>query len=255
MARYSTRPPLGTPLNPAHPLNRGLVVYWPMAEGAGGKTMDLSGNGNHGHLTNIVQGPTSGWTGGNFGGAMSFDGVNDAINAEGFVHKASAFSVSFWILGLSRSNYNQTINIGGAWGSFVFHTDSGGAIFVGTDQTLRFATSELPSNTFVLNKWQHFIYTHNGTTGEFYKDGVRRAGPKAQNITAAGNGFNIQQVVGSNRVHGSISEVRIYNRALSASEVRQLYTDPFCMYEQQSLPRWFVPGGVVSRAGSFFFGR
>ncbi len=49
----------------------GLVAYWPLDEGTGTTTVDASGTGNEGTLKLPV------WDSGKFGGALSFDGVDD----------------------------------------------------------------------------------------------------------------------------------------------------------------------------------
>jgi len=255
--KFFTKPPLGTPLNPAHPLNRGLVGYWPFAEGAGGKTMDLSGKGNNGTLTNMVQGPTSGWTGGNFGGAMRFDGTNDFVAFTAPDISSSSFSISSWISTRDQSSR--------AWFSIgnqsIFNKIIHLAYVSGTSLRFGFYGDD-NSFTYTLtnNKRYHAVFTYNNSTNEriLYVNGVHVG-------TGSGNAFTGTTVgrIGSwinspnNYLYwnGSIDEVRVHNRALSASEVQQLYTDPFCMYEQKSIFRWFKPGGVVARAGSFFFGR
>ena len=64
----------GLILDPAHPLARGLVGWWPLNEGAGAGANDVSLNRNSGLFANIVQGSTSGWVGGVGGHAVQFDG-------------------------------------------------------------------------------------------------------------------------------------------------------------------------------------
>jgi hypothetical protein len=57
-------------------LEPGLVGYWKLDEGIGTTAYDSSGNGNDGTLVN---GPT--WVDGRFGKALSFDGVDNMVNA------------------------------------------------------------------------------------------------------------------------------------------------------------------------------
>ena len=53
----------------------GLVAAYSFDQGSGTVLTDLSGSGNHG----AISGPT--WTGaGKYGGALTFDGVNDIVN-------------------------------------------------------------------------------------------------------------------------------------------------------------------------------
>ena len=63
------KPTRGILPNKSCPLSRGLVGYWPMLEGTGGKISDLSNNGNIGELTG-----TALWSSGLFGGCVDYDG-------------------------------------------------------------------------------------------------------------------------------------------------------------------------------------
>ena len=73
-----------------------LTGLWQLGEGAGGTTYDLSGNGNHGTLTNGAS-----WTtGGRVGAALDFDGVNDYVaipDPSGFYGGYHAMTWNFWL--------------------------------------------------------------------------------------------------------------------------------------------------------------
>lgn len=102
--------------------------------------------------------------------------------------------------------------------------------------TVSFTASYSPGT-----EWHHYAITHDGTRGTnatLYIDGVART------ITVSGNGapdwFNDLQewgeatgetlTIGENPQHsgagfnGTIDEVRVYNRSLSASEIYQIYS-------------------------------
>jgi len=275
--KYFTQPPLGTPLNFAHPLNRELVGYWPMGEGAGIRAQDLSGKGNHGTLTNMVQGSTSGWTGGKFGRAMRFDGVDDYLVIPdtpslsfGDGVNDRPFSISMWLKADSfNANYQWLFNKRGnlsnseyqlvltPTGQLYMNLFSGG---VGT------VYMEVISVQVIrLNTWHNIVYTYDGSKTnagqQFYIDGV------LSTKTGVNGGVYVAMQDGTVNLHigirawdygtnakfvGVMEQVRLYNRNLSALEARQLYTDPFCMYEQKNNFRWF---STFDRKGSFFFSR
>jgi len=264
--KFFTKPPLGTPLNPAHPLNRGLIGYWPFAEGAGGKTMDLSGKGNHGTLTNMVQGPTSGWTGGKFGGAMRFDGVNDYVGAGVVAALAGAVTatLSIWMfksVAATNVRHGQYLNPY----RFAVSWETNGKCYIQAEN----GSNSYPNFTQEQTGWHHLVFSYNGALSGLSRltvlwDGNLQtltaggASPAASLASAANQPefrFGMDNSGGNRFGVGSVSEARLYNRALTIDEAKQLYTDPFCMYEQKSIFRWFMPGGVVARAGSFFFGR
>jgi len=264
MAKYFTKPPIGTPLNKAHPLNRGLVGYWSFGEGAGGKTQDLSGNGNHGTLTGIVQGETSGWAGGKFGRALNFDGVNDYVDVGAFdvIDNASQATLSFWGY---RSSTSKTISVakyGGstAWFELALRND-GAIVFIAANSDVTYKYQNDINNTHNTIGWHYYTMVFDGSLSgnariAGYIDGVALGSLATNGVlpsTLASTGNLAIGLVGNSVFsEGSIDEVRIYNRALSADEVRQLYTDPFCMFEQESKYRWYVPSGGQVANGNFF---
>ncbi len=153
------------------------------------------------------------------GGAMSFPTVQPALEA---------FSVEFWIRPLSHSDWNQNIAAAGAWGQFVFHTTDAGAIYAGTDLRTRFTPDEIPAGTLRLYEWQHFTYVYDGTVGRLYRNG-ELLGEKPQNPPAPWTGFRLGSTAGDT-MHGSIDELRIYDRALTADEVSFHYNGGYGRY-------------------------
>lgn len=256
--KFFTKPPLGTPLNPAHPLNRGLVLYMPFSEGAGSKTQDLSGRGNHGTL---IASPK--WVGGKFGGSLSFNGVNTYVsitNSVSFNFGTDGFAVSFWgnaNIAPSRAYFAVgKLQNSGPWDNFNFGiTANGFASF--TWRTGGTSYSATGATDLTDGIWHHFLGVRNSSGIHLYVDGFFIASNTNAN-TQLNEDHTEGLTIGRERTGtgdeswiGEISEVRIYNRALSAQEVQQLYTDPFCMYESKSLFRWF--SGIMK--GSFFFRR
>lgn len=110
---------LGNMLDFSHPLNRGLVAYYPMNEGNGDKIQDLSMNGNHGTLTNMDFPPiqNSGWTPGRKGVGLAFDGSNDYVTTPIMNGFANGITLGVWVkntkTNLTSLKY-QAESIGGA---------------------------------------------------------------------------------------------------------------------------------------------
>lgn len=124
---------LGT-CDPLGTLSNGLVGYWKMDEGSGITTVDSSGNGNDGILTN---GPT--WIQGKLDRAISFDGVDDYMNSNLDVswNNTNSLSISFWIkpnntsdtagiLGKIYPDWEWAFYQSGAAVSLVYWNESGG---------------------------------------------------------------------------------------------------------------------------------
>jgi len=84
---------IGRPQN-----NLGLVGYWDFDIGKNGITAyDRSGQGNHGTLTNMEA--TTDWVDGKVGQALSFDGVNDYVNAgnDSSLNISDKATISAWV--------------------------------------------------------------------------------------------------------------------------------------------------------------
>ncbi len=216
-------------VSPTYSLTSGLVGYWTFD----GKNMinnvaDSSGQGNTGYLQNFTS-TSSAVVRGKVGQALQFNGAlsGNAVNIPNLTWTPTSFSASWWTYPqVALGSYPQFIEAVNGWGAFVCHMTNDvptGDMYCGTDISTRFNTTDLPAGTATLNKWQHFVYTYNGTQGRFYKNGVLIAGPKTQTAPTAWGGLNIGGINTAYSLHGSLDDVRIYNRALSASEVQQLY--------------------------------
>ena len=265
---YATKPPVGTPLNKAHRLNHGLMGYWPFWEGAGIGARDISGNNNHGTLTNF---PINPWTGGKYGGALRFDAVDDYVDIpdSAALSPIDAMTVSHWFYDTTLTANQATISkwnhaTDTSW-TFVMNQDSAGQIkfFIATSKTStgNFATLTA-TGMFSANQWTHVAAVYQGNQGgvdntnnlKMYINGVfvtttpNGSLPNSLTDTAASVRFGNIQNLGF-PWNGLIDDVRIYNRALSAVEIQALAADPFCMYETESKFRWFVPGVATPAAG------
>jgi len=202
----------------------GVQGAWDMdgsgAIATGANVADSSGNGNNGTASNI---DTLGmaYASSQYAQGIDFDGTDDYVDISGLAWTPAIFSVEFWIYPLVNSNYNQQVHGTNGWGSFVFHTTSTGSVYVGTDITNRITSTELPAGTVELNKWQHFVFKYDGTTGFFYKNGVFLASKNMDNSIAWG-GFRIGQP-NTETVNGNIDGVRVYNVVLSQAEITDLY--------------------------------
>ena len=82
-----------------------------------------------------------------------------------------------------------------------------------------------PKDTTKVNTWQHIVVTFDGTLVNLYKDGALANSQPA-------NGKSVKPIAGKlmigrymadnlNHYDGMVDEVRIYNRALNATEVMQ----------------------------------
>src|SRR3989344_4461946 len=213
----------------AQDITSGLVGHWKFDEISGTTAADSSGNNNTGTLTN---GPT--WATGKINNALSFDGTDDYINLGNMNVSGSGITIAAWVKADTFSSSIDTRFISKAnstneqshyW--MLGQTNSGGDKLRfrlkagGSTQTLIASSGDLPINT-----WFHAIATYDGSTMRLYKDGIEvgsvaKSGTIDIDATVPANiGRNPD---GSNHTDGAMDDVRIYNRALTASDIQALY--------------------------------
>jgi prepilin-type N-terminal cleavage/methylation domain-containing protein len=217
--------------------NSGLVGYWPINEGSGSSTIDQSGSGNNGTWSGASGGSNSThYTGGKIGSyAGYFDGSTNYVNmGNPTVLQVSQISVFVWTNRSAIVNYARVVaNYNSSVGAGAFRLlDSGNGNF----QCTSYLSSSVqvgvntPTGSFkTTGIWQQVGCTYNGSTMTAYINGVAVASTTASGslyygaaapwyIGASYTGTSYQ-----NPFAGSIDDVRIYNRALSAAEIMALY--------------------------------
>ena len=185
--------------------------------------IDLSGNGNTGTLTN---GPTFNSVN---GGVIVFDGTNDYVSIANFLgHQTNTGTIISWA-------YPSIITSGdrylvGAGGSLTVGATRAIRIYNGYWSTVSYGSSNEDYNSIVaatLNTWQHVAFVWNLTTVNFYLNGTLYSVTRSGMITPSSTTFSVGcppwSPLGSNSWNGRISNVHLYNRALSTSEISQNY--------------------------------
>ena len=204
----------------------GLVGYWKLDDGNGTTASDSSGNSNTGVL---LSGPT--WTVGNVSGALSFDGINDNVNITDSpsLRLSSSFTLAGWInaAGLS-GGYKTILNKESGPGDCKYYLQT-----VGTEVSAGFndgtgCKEHLSSGANLqINKWYHIaaVFDDTANTFKIYVNGVQKLSESETRVETSSNGIPL--VIGKTfwgeYWNGKLDEVRVYNKALSASEVQQLY--------------------------------
>lgn len=208
-------------------INDGLVGYWAMNDATSTVATDFSGNGNNGTLTNMAAPATatSGWGSGKLGGGLNFDGTDDytAVPDSDSLDLTGDFTISFWLKlrsGATHSLYDGILaKMPGA---------PGWAVLYATGNKLRLWINNAglvqTSSALVNDKWHHITFTKSSTQTQVFVDGVLDATGATANPTANSNELLIGRYVSSTySLNGSLDEVRIYNRALSPTEITSLY--------------------------------
>jgi glucose/arabinose dehydrogenase len=195
----------------------GLVAAYSFNEGAGGTVGDASGNLNLGTIGNAT------WTAsGKFGGALSFNGTNArvTVNDSAALELTSGMTLEAWV-------NPSTVNI--AWRDVIYKgpndiyylmaaSDQGPPATGGT-----FSASPLYGTTMLAaNNWSHLAATYDQAMLRLYVNGVQVASRAQTGSIATSTGalyFGGDPLYGQ-YFAGRIDEVRIYNRALTATEIQ-----------------------------------
>ena len=225
------------------PINESLIGYWTF-DGDTDQIRDRSGNGNNGFFINATTGS------GISGDAIRLRGNNDSedFNSHGTIPASTSlnsytnqFTVSAWVFPTAAPNdFNpvvsrQTGNVAhpdqfflgfgpqdGIQYKWHLSTDNGslGDIYAGT------------VDADDVNRWIHLAGTYDGEIMRLYVDGVEIANqaitgniPVDDNPVTFGaeeNGDLDRDVVGE--FDSLIDEVRMYNRALTAAEIQEIFT-------------------------------
>jgi hypothetical protein len=216
------------------PNNLGLVGYWPFNEGTGIKATDFSGNGNTGTRITMA-GNLPAWTNGKRGAALDFDntvGNYVDIGNQPALFFSGSFTLSAWVKSESAtpgfgqpiiSDYNSAADAS----SFDLEITSGEEFCFFWENPTATLPQVCSSAKVSYGRWYHVVATWNGTTRTLYLNGVSDGTPNSTAQARADVGGN--SAIGrlgsfdGHYFNGIIDDVRVYNRALSASEVAALY--------------------------------
>jgi len=158
------------------------------------------------------------------GSCLAFDGGDDWVDCGSSpITSNSAFSWAAWINPINSSGTPFFLGTNVAGEAMVSYWDSSTSMVrVGV-----WGADRLTSNIAIpANNWGHTCWTWDGTTLRAYTNGVAAgtATPAAFNI--ASNDVIIGAAAASaQEFEGSIGDVKLYNVALSASQVKEIYQD------------------------------
>lgn len=227
----------------------GLISWW-TGDGSASDRVGL----NHGLLHNGV-----GFAPGEVREAFAFDGVDDFISvpyAPDWAFGANAFTLEMWasFSGISGSPALVACDAGGGplnkwifWlngGVLQLHVNGGTPTYI---SSAPFTPTE--------GQWYHLVLTRNGNNFTFFVNGsVYSSIVSSVSIPAANAPLSIGNAEGNFFFDGMLDEVRIYNRALSASEIQAIYqagTNGMCLPSPlmfTGLPRYSRANGFVLNA-------
>jgi hypothetical protein len=208
-----------------------LVGWWcPSLDATGSLLVDRSRRNNHGTLTNMD--PASDWvvSGGKL--ALDFDASNDYVETGRTSGIREEATVSAWLNPVTVATYQVIVAedpvvsfLSRNW-LFGFGATSGQLLsleFVGNSVSVFNSASDL-----LAGSWQHVAWRRSRQGVQFFING-RQSGststyPGSLNTNATPTTIGRRLVpTDPQYLGGQLDDIRIYNRALTAGEVRQLW--------------------------------
>jgi hypothetical protein len=221
----------------------GPIGFWPLDAATtnftSNQTSDTSGSGNTGTLI-LMSSATSSVTG-QMGQALVFNGSSQYVKTTN-TYNGSVFNHTYsaWInrAGNSSVGLKGAVEAKGGGAPFGFEF----AVFNSAGNTtnnnkLVFTANNISvvsSGTITNGQWVHAVATVDGSGNvTLYQNGVLNG---TGTLTYGGDNtrpFDIGFNDSTDYFNGAIDDVRIYNRALSASEVSQLYNGTLASKQSQ----------------------
>jgi len=189
--------------------------------------------------------------------ALSFDGVDDYVNCpDSSSLQMDRFTVSAWVKPNSFVAYMEIANkyAGASYGDWYFSFGGASpynklrAVIIGADGNYYWVES---ATSISANTWTNVVLVYNGTI-IFYINGVQDANTYVvnQNVLHSTASLAIGGIPSNPNVcfNGIIDEVRLYNRALSATEVSECYRG---IYSNESGLVLYLPfdGDTLNHSG------
>jgi hypothetical protein len=214
-------------------LSQGLTGYWPLdgdtTNWGTNSFNDISGNNNSASSTGTIRlSTTTSPVPGKIGGGLFWNGNQLLATNHIAVYDNSVISAAIWV---------KTTNVGWrrAFGEgkndsnekFGFWLMPGGQLEIereigGTQRT------DFNTNPINDGKWHHIVYTNDASRENLYLDGALASTTALYPGGLDIDGYGID--IGNNGLtggfvdwSGTLDDARLYNRALSATEVQQLY--------------------------------
>lgn len=215
----------------------GLVGHWKLDETSGTTAADSSGSGNNGTLTNMTV--PGDWVSGKLNNALDFDGADDYVSMgnTAILKPPFPFTISSWV----KTTTNGVVFANGKGAHYVNGSDNYQGIVLrstggvdGGDNVWQASTNRFSRSPAIVandGSWHHIVAVLKATNDiDLYLDGFLNNGAYGSG-TASFIGYGSNPVVIGVRPEatgyvgytmGQIDDVRIYNRALTSSEIATL---------------------------------
>jgi hypothetical protein len=213
--------PVGPPPAPA-----GLVLALGFNEASGATALDASGGNRNGTILGALRVP------GQIGGALAFDGVNDWVTVpdSAALDLTTAMTVEAWVRPAALNGWDTVVlkERGANDLAYGLYANDGAPLDGGTAAPSGVARASGGHQTVLgvaplaIGVWTHVATTYDGTTQRLFINGAEAASrAQAGLIAVSGGALRIggNASFASEFFQGTLDEVRVYNRALTATEI------------------------------------
>lgn len=196
--------------------------YWPLDETSGTVVTDMSGKGHNGSFNT----GTPVWVAGKIGGALRFDGLSSVlVTGAGSEDFTKGHTLAGWFKpSVLAAGKNIILSFGIPYisthstGNKGYHSIK----VAGVQKNIGGAT------LLTINNWYFIVGTYDNGTMKVYVNGVldgTLSVPGAETFTYTDLCIGAHRTLSCStyRVYGMLDEMRVYNRALSAGEVKAMY--------------------------------
>lgn len=217
-------------LDATNSLSSGLVGFWPLTDGTGSTAKDITSNANDGTESGGVS-----WASTDIGAAASFDGVDDYFNCgqDASLDITGDVTITAWVKPdtVTGAGYIAAKASGSAFQYLIYRNNYNFRFGIGNSSA---AIQVVTAGSITLGQWYFVVGKLSSTTMSiecYAEDGTSSS--NSASITGTGIDtvaidVNIgARANGANLFDGNIQNVRVYNRALSATEVATLYNRPW----------------------------
>jgi len=216
-----------------------LAAYWKFDEGSGMTVSDSSGNGNTIIFTDLNN---VSWTNGRLGNAINFSSSLPESCVQSGTDVKATMNPSLTSILSGPFTYSTWVNTGSSYPRTILHINSqysspgccSGLWFrkEGNEMDVSLANSSNLENhltasyTFYQNTWYYITYVLNSTAQTIYVNGDLINSANVYGTFGTASGFHVgiyDPSCTDSFQGGTIDEVQIWNRSLSADEIKELY--------------------------------
>jgi hypothetical protein len=227
----------GTGPGAAGDTTTGLVGWWKYDEGSGLTAVDSGSAGKNGTLTNGAAFTSAG----KYNGGLTLDGVNDYVDMGDIdaMDGLTAITLSAWVKTSSAAEIHiidksvcTGVALSGSFELLMYNGLDGMAIYPSSGSP---SYAEADGTSYINdNTWHMITTTWDGVSIKAYTDGVFQASV-AESFTSLVSNASSVQVGGKCNTGtsvypfpGSLDDIRVYNRALSSTDIAALYANTSC---------------------------